>query len=68
MVMDVKEVTEQVQKESSSIKALQAEIARVIVGQHYLVERLLIALLADGHVLLEGVGGGFTWGAVLLKW
>ncbi len=36
---------------------LRAEIARVIVGQHYLVDRLLVGLLANGHVLLEGVPG-----------
>ncbi len=57
MNVDVKQVSEQVAKESSSIRGLQAEIARVIVGQNYLVERLLISLLADGHVLLEGVPG-----------
>ncbi len=57
MNMDVKQVAEQIEKESASIRALQAEIGKVIVGQSYLVERLLIALLADGHVLLEGVPG-----------
>ncbi len=57
MALDIKQVTEKVQKESGSIKALQAEIGKVIVGQNYLVERLLISLLADGHVLLEGVPG-----------
>ena len=54
---DVKQVAERVEKESNTIKALQAEIGKVIVGQNYLVERLLICLLADGHVLLEGVPG-----------
>lgn len=39
------------------IPKLRAEIARVIVGQHYLVDRLLVGLLANGHVLLEGVPG-----------
>ena len=57
MNVDVKQVTEQVAKESASLRALQSEIGRVIVGQNYLVERLLISLLADGHVLLEGVPG-----------
>lgn len=57
MTLDIKQVAEKVQKESGPIKALQAEIAKVIVGQHYLVERLLVSLLADGHVLLEGVPG-----------
>ncbi len=39
------------------IPVLREEIARVIVGQHYLVDRLLVGLLANGHVLLEGVPG-----------
>jgi MoxR-like ATPase len=57
MTIDVKQVTEKIEKESGFVRALQAEIAKVIVGQAYLVERLLIALLADGHVLVEGVPG-----------
>ena len=57
MALDVKQVSEQVAKESATIRALQSEIGRMIVGQAYLVERLLISLLADGHVLLEGVPG-----------
>ncbi|HTL70614.1 MAG TPA: AAA family ATPase [Candidatus Eisenbacteria bacterium] len=56
-VLDIKQVAEKVEKESASIRALQAEIGKVIVGQAYLVERLLLCLLADGHVLLEGVPG-----------
>ncbi|MFP4259774.1 MAG: AAA family ATPase [Opitutales bacterium] len=39
------------------IPALRAEIGQVIVGQHYLVDRLLVGLLANGHILLEGVPG-----------
>ncbi len=57
VAMDIKQVAEQVEKESHSMRALQAEIGKVIVGQSYLVERLLLSLLADGHVLLEGVPG-----------
>ena len=57
MNTDIKELGQQIEKESASIRALQAEIGKVIVGQSYLVERLLISLLADGHVLLEGVPG-----------
>ncbi len=57
MSVDVKQTTEKVEKESATIRALQAEIGKVIVGQTYLIERLLISLLADGHVLLEGVPG-----------
>ena len=57
MSVDVKQTTEKVEKESATVRALQAEIGKVIVGQTYLIERLLISLLADGHVLLEGVPG-----------
>src|SRR3990167_7176396 len=57
MSVDIKQTTEKVEKESATIHALQAEIGKVIVGQSYLIERLLISLLADGHVLLEGVPG-----------
>ncbi len=44
-------------EESAFVRPLMAEMGKVIVGQHYLVERLIIGLLADGHVLLEGVPG-----------
>ncbi len=57
MSIDIKEISQRVEKESVLVRALQAEIGKVIVGQSYLVERLLLALLADGHVLLEGVPG-----------
>jgi MoxR-like ATPase len=57
MTLDIKQIAEKVEKESVVIRALQSEISKVIVGQSYLVERLFIALLADGHVLLEGVPG-----------
>ena len=57
MNTDIQKLSQQVEKESASIRALQAEMAKVIVGQSYLIERLLISLLADGHVLLEGVPG-----------
>jgi len=45
------------QQATDWIPTLREEIARVIVGQHYLVDRLLVGLLANGHVLLEGVPG-----------
>ena len=48
---------EVVQRHSAWIKPLQQEIGRVIVGQQHLVDRLLVALLTNGHVLLEGVPG-----------
>src|SRR3989338_232312 len=57
MSVDVKQIAERAAKESATLRALQAEIGKVIVGQSYLVERLLVSLLADGHVLLEGVPG-----------
>ncbi len=51
------ELTEQVKQHSQWIAPLQAEVGRVVVGQRYLVEGLLIGLLTNGHVLLEGVPG-----------
>ncbi|MBI3850681.1 MAG: MoxR family ATPase [Verrucomicrobia bacterium] len=51
------ELNEQVQAAAGWIKTLRAEIGCVIVGQEQLVERLLVGLLANGHVLLEGVPG-----------
>ena len=54
---DLSEVTERIAQESAFIDPLLNEISRVVVGQRYMVERLLIGLLADGHVLLEGVPG-----------
>lgn len=50
-------INEKVQKESLFVQALRAEIEKVIVGQKYLIERLLVGLLANGHVLVEGVPG-----------
>jgi MoxR-like ATPase len=51
------ELTEQVKEATHWIAPLQQEIARVVVGQKYLVDGLLIGLLTNGHVLLEGVPG-----------
>ena len=51
------EITEQVKEASQWIKPLQDEIARVVVGQKYLVDGLLVGLLTNGHILLEGVPG-----------
>src|SRR6187455_3682396 len=50
-------VNERIQAESAFVDELLNEIGKVIVGQKYLVERLVIGLLANGHVLLEGVPG-----------
>jgi MoxR-like ATPase len=56
-MQDVRALNEVVAKESAFIDDLTAEISRVIVGQTYMVERILVGLLAGGHVLLEGVPG-----------
>lgn len=50
-------LSEKIQQESKIIEILREEVSKVIVGQKYMLDRLLIALLADGHVLLEGVPG-----------
>ena len=50
-------LSEKIQKETVIINMLREEVGKVIVGQTYMMDRLLIALLADGHVLLEGVPG-----------
>ena len=50
-------VSEQIKIEMPTIDLLRKEVGKVIVGQSYMMDRLLIALLADGHVLLEGVPG-----------
>ena len=50
-------LTEKIQVEAPLIQLLRQEMGKVIVGQSYLVDRLLIALFADGHILLEGVPG-----------
>ncbi len=54
---DLAEVSERIRIESAFVDDLREEIGRVIVGQSYMVERLIIGLLASGHVLLEGVPG-----------
>lgn len=50
-------LSEKIKLETTIINRLRSEVAKVIVGQTYMIDRLLIALLADGHVLLEGVPG-----------
>lgn len=54
---DIKALNEKIQKESSFVDLLTMEMDKVIVGQKYMVERLLVGLLSDGHILLEGVPG-----------
>jgi MoxR-like ATPase len=57
MNTEINAINEAVQEAGAFVRPLFTEIGRVIVGQHYLVERLAIGLLANGHVLLEGVPG-----------
>src|SRR5271163_669012 len=54
---DVRALNELVAKESAFVDRLTNEVGQVIVGQHYMVERILVGLLTGGHVLLEGVPG-----------
>jgi len=55
--VDKQAVIAEVQQRAPLFERLRTEIHRVVVGQEYLVRRLLVALLADGHILLEGVPG-----------
>jgi len=55
--VDIKEINEKIKKESAFIDLLILEINKVIVGQKNMIERLLIGLLGQGHILLEGVPG-----------
>ncbi|UCD94624.1 MAG: AAA family ATPase [Candidatus Zixiibacteriota bacterium] len=57
MHKDIEEIQAVVEKESAFIEKLLSQISNVIVGQKYMIERLLVGILADGHVLLEGVPG-----------
>ncbi|MBP7497879.1 MAG: MoxR family ATPase [Bacteroidales bacterium] len=55
--IDIKELNERIKNESSFVDMINLEMNKVIYGQKQMVERLLIALLANGHILLEGVPG-----------
>lgn len=57
METDIQQIQARVEQESSFVTDLTREIGSVIVGQTYLVERLLIGILANGHILIEGVPG-----------
>ncbi len=57
MNRDISAITEEVQRHAAPIRGMTEEISKVLVGQTYMVDRLLVGLLADGHVLLEGVPG-----------
>lgn len=54
---DLAQINDRISRESAFLDDLLAELGRVVVGQQYMIERLLVGLLAGGHVLLEGVPG-----------
>ena len=55
--VDIKALNERIQQESSFVDMINMEMNKVIVGQKHLVEGLLIGMLSNGHILLEGVPG-----------
>jgi len=55
--MDIQEITRNVEKQSIVLRQIMVELEKVVVGQKDMVERLLIGLLCDGHLLLEGLPG-----------
>jgi len=55
--VDIKSINEMIGKESAFVEKLTAEMGKIIVGQKHMVDRLLIGLLSNGHILLEGVPG-----------
>ncbi len=55
--IDIRELNERIQRESSFVDLINMEMSKVIVGQKQMVERLMIGLLTNGHILLEGVPG-----------
>ncbi len=57
MHVDIQAINEKIRRESAFVEKLNREISKVIVGQKYMIERLLTGLLSNGHVLLEGVPG-----------
>jgi len=57
MDRDIREITEEIQQHAEPIERLTAEIGKVLIGQKPMLERLMVGLLADGHILLEGVPG-----------
>ncbi|MBM7421385.1 MULTISPECIES: AAA family ATPase [Chryseobacterium] len=54
---DIRQLTEKVKEQNYFFNLLRQEINKAIIGQHYMIDRLLIGLLGNGHVLLEGVPG-----------
>ena len=57
MNKEIKELNEKAEKYSEKLQKVHSEISKVIVGQDKIIEKLLIALIFNGHVLIEGVPG-----------
>jgi len=57
MTDEIKRINDEIEKKSIIVQTITAEIGKAIVGQHYVVNRLLVGLLANGHILIEGVPG-----------
>ena len=57
MELDIATINRDIERETLTLKRIESELRRVIVGQDYLLDRLLVGLLARGHVLIEGVPG-----------
>ena len=57
MSEDIQAITQRVKEQSRFVRTLVSEMSKVIVGQKYMIERLLVGLLSNGHILLEGVPG-----------
>src|SRR5690606_15548866 len=55
--LDIKQISEEIERESHAVARLSGEINKKVLGQEKMVESLLIGLLANGHILLEGVPG-----------
>ncbi|HIS34595.1 MAG TPA: MoxR family ATPase [Candidatus Avirikenella pullistercoris] len=55
--VDIRELNERIQQQSAFVDILNLEMGKVIIGQHHLIDSLLIGLLSNGHILLEGVPG-----------
>ena len=54
---DIRELNERIHQQSAFIELLNMELNKVVVGQKHMVERLMLGMLATGHVLLDGVPG-----------
>ena len=57
MSVDIQKINEKIEKESEFVEKILSEIGKVIIGQKYMIDRLLIGLLCNGHILIEGVPG-----------